>query len=302
MSVVRPVPYKRYIESLLISGYAADQVRRAFFRRKLAEPSEGLVAAYRSELWQRLPEEAGRFYANTQGPFDASSLPPAVVDACRTVGHAPLFDQPVQFAEACRWFELPDLRTCLFAHVIARCPEDEQLRAFSSVLHADADPASLALFRQYFCDGSTMASTDWFDWILELQDVSTKEAATYSLVLSNKHPFELIQWKLNVRLSNPDMDKLLESITLYYYFRSLEMLEEADSTRLKDAHDMTDRFMKLYTLHKEFGRGRAPLGKDKVEEALFRLVQVRDKPKMLTQLEGVEELISKQTKQDLPGT
>lgn len=287
MSAVRIVPYRGYIELLLLANAPVEQVRQAFTRRSLPEPTPDLLAAYRRELWDKLTIETRNFYASKAEMFDMRSLPEDVATNLRAAGFAEAFDKAANLTEARRWFDSPDLRACFFAHVMGGRDDADILDAMSSLLKVPANPDTMQAFKKFFCDPLRMTPMDWREWVFELRSFIQAEAEIYSMCFSNRVPFSFVKWKVNASIGKYDLDAMIQHTAGYSYMKGLELAEGSPDENYETVQSWLGQFMRAYSLHKTIGSGKSEGEGDRVQDALFRLTQVREKPRSVTDLENV---------------
>lgn len=299
MSAARVVPYKGYIELLLLANSPVEQVRQAFARRGLPEPTPDLIAAYRKALWEKLTPDTKRFYESRADMFDVRSVPEDVGVNLRAAGFTEVFEKAAHLSEARRWFDSIDLRTCFTAHVLGVRDEADTLEAQSSLLKAPASPETAAVYRKYFCNSEIMTPLDWREWIIELRGYQRGEADVYATCFNNRVPFVLVKWKVNASLGKVNLDDLVEIVAQYSCLKGMELSEGLPDDCYEIAQSWMGQFMRAYQLHKTIGNGVTAGEQNRYADALFRLTQVREKPRHVTEIGDVTR--TEPERKSLPG-
>lgn len=287
MSTIRRLPYSRYLELLFLGNTPDDQIRQAFSRKKLPQPSLDELKSWRMTLFKRLPESAQKHYIAIGAKLvDVANPDPPIKEALELLRLDDAITDQENFSIAKGFFDQVDLRVCVFAHILCKQPDEEILKAVTSMTKYPIPVQALVLFKKYYCDMNTMAYEDWKDWIWEVKPVNFFEADIYSSCFSNRFPFDLIRWKIHLKIENADTDEMLKNLTVYFYFKTLETMESGSDADFEMVQSWGDKFIRAYEKHKTIGKGKAEEvgGRSPAEEAIFQLNRVRLKPKNVNEL------------------
>lgn len=245
---------------------------------------------YRKELWEKLTIESRQFYASRSDMFDVRTVPDFVAENLKAAGFTEIFEKSANLSDARRWFDSQDLRTCMTAHILGQRDDKDIIEAQSSLLRRPAPLDTINIYKKYFCDAEIMTPMDWREWILELNGFQRNEAAVYSLCFSNRVPFVLIKWKVHADLGNVNLDELMEFTAKYSLMKGLELSEDLPDDCYELVQSWMGQFMRAYQLHKSIGKGQTEGSADRVQDALFRLTQVRSKSRHVTEIGEVTKL------------
>lgn len=265
------IPYNRYYYIQFLANATDEIIQLGFAKRKIHQPTIEEIQARRFCFIQELSPEAKEFYIKKVGFVDFRNLPEVVKPCFSLFDVEEALTTPNLYTEAKSFFDQVDLRSIIYAHIIAQKSDREIKESLESVTKYDVTLEALALFHKFFCNRAEMDFLAWKEWIHILKRVSFLEADLYTLSFSNRYPFELVKWKMHAKLEPQDPDKLMESFVSFLYFKSLECIEGADAGEYEIVQGWLERFFKAYEKHKVLGKGKHMDSKTPIEEAIFYL-------------------------------
>lgn len=285
MSAPTKVPYRKYLQILILTNNSDDDIRQGFSRRRLFQPSKELLQDVKKELWAKFDQDLKTFYADTVGPLETIDLPKKAVALMAQLGIDEVINNKDGFNAAKSIFDQIDLRLCAYAHMLHREDENILKESLETMTKESVHEEALSLFKKFFCSTTQMDYSAWKEWIWQLREINFFEADVYASCFNTRYPFDLIKWKIHAKLGTQDLDELLKNLTVYTYYKTIEAIEASDDADYERVHSWIEKFLKAYEKHKTFGKGK--LGNDAlapVEDALFQLKRVRLQGKNVKEL------------------
>lgn len=286
MSVHQKVPYKRYLQTLVLMNTPDDLIHATFTRRKLALPSKELIQKIRKEVWSSFSDDIKKFYKEHTGMVDIEDFPQELRDHMYALGLSDVLKNPSGFTAAKSIFDQVDLRVCAYSHILSQQPEETLVDSLNTMTKYPGHPDAIDIFKKFFCDMRHMDYPAWKEFIHELKGINHFEAEIYAACFNSRYPFDLVRWKIHAKLGTQDVDELLKSLVVYTYYKTLENLETADPADYEMVQSWIEKFLKTYEKHKTLGKGKTQIEGhgNPLEEAMFQLDKVRTKPRNVTEL------------------
>jgi hypothetical protein len=285
MSDLEKVPYSKYLHILFLTNVSDDEIREAFRKRNLIQPTSGFLKVHRMQLWESLSLNSQRFYGeNSDLITDLSTLPDEVIQSFKDVGLEAFLTQRDQFEAANGLFNDVDLRTAASALIFLRCPMDEIYRGIESLTKYKIVTGTLEVFKDIFCDVDSMNFSELKEYFYKVHDVSVKEATTYMACFSNMHDKNSIKFILNIDVSDVNMTDMMHKVMSLAYSKGIQHILRDSMFDHAPAMDYMSVFFKAFDRTQE-GSG-ALTGKDFLAEARLKLTRVKTEFKKIEDLDG----------------